>query len=276
MEGTAKILTQRHAIVKLAWKLPGLNGLCELPKSEYPKTRALAHMRSGRTFLFRYFLLGMLSAAAMQSPLHSQNVNNAQPVAYASVSQLNMLLGQLEQVSQATQVDLAKMRVEKWKTDSNSKHQAQGNVESIQRNLQTALPEMISQLRNSPENLNSTFKLYRNLDALYDVFSSVVESAGAFGSKDEFQTLENDLNSFEKSRRAFADRLDSLSGSKETELARLRAALQSAQATLAAQPPKKVVVDDNLPAKKPSAKKKPKPNPATSTPPSKPPSASQD
>jgi hypothetical protein len=146
----------------------------------------------------------------------------------------------------------------------------------MQRNLQSALPEMISQLRNSPENLNSTFKLYRNLDALYDVFSSVVESAGAFGSKDDFQTLENDLNSLEKSRRAFADRLDSLSGSKDAELARLRTALQSAQASLAAQPPKKVVVDDNEPPKKPAIKKKPKANPANSAPAAnKPPTASQ-
>ena len=187
-----------------------------------------------------------------------------------------MLLGQLEQASQATQVDLAKLRIERWKTDSNSKRQAQSNVESMQRNLQSALPEMISQLRNSPENLNSTFKLYRNLDALYDVFSSVVESAGAFGSKDDFQTLENDLNSLEKSRRAFADRLDSLSGSKDAELARLRTALQSAQASLAAQPPKKVVVDDNEPPKKPAIKKKPKANPANSAPAAnKPPTASQ-
>ena len=41
--------------------------------------------------------------------------------------------------------------------------------ESIQRNLQSALPEMISQLSNSPENLAASFKLYRNLDALYYV-----------------------------------------------------------------------------------------------------------
>ena len=85
---------------------------------------------------------------------------------YSSVNQLNGMLSQLEQASQATQVDLAKLRIEKWKVDSESKRQTQGNVESVQRNLQTALPAMISELRASPENLASTFKLYRNLDAL--------------------------------------------------------------------------------------------------------------
>ena len=154
------------------------------------------------------------------------------PVSYSSVNQLNLLLSQLEQASQAAQVDLAKLRVEKWKTDSGSKRQAQGNVESIQRNLQSRLPEIIAELKASPESLTSTFKLYRNLDALYDVFESVAESAGAFGSKDEFQSLENDVSAFEKGRRSVADRMETLAGAKESEVTRLRAALQNAQASM--------------------------------------------
>src|SRR4029077_9663698 len=164
------------------------------------------------------------------------------PVSYSSVNQLNGMLSQLEQASQAAQLDLAKLRIDKWKVDSGSKLQTQGNVESVQRNLQTALPEMISELRASPENLAATFKLYRNLDALYNVFGTVAESTGAFGSKDEFQTMENDLSEFEKARRVFADRMETLAGAKEAEVTRLRSALQSAQASLAAQPPKKTVV----------------------------------
>jgi len=38
---------------------------------------------------------------------------------------------------------LAKMRVEKWKTDSGSKRQAEGNAESIQRNLRSALLRLL-------------------------------------------------------------------------------------------------------------------------------------
>ena len=187
------------------------------------------------------------------------------PVSYSSVNQLNGLLSQLEQASQAAQVDLAKLRIDRWKIDSGSKRQTQGNVDSVQRNLQSALPEMIAELKASPESLTSTFKLYRNLDALYNVFGSVTESTGAFGSKDEFQSLENDLSAFEKARVAFAERMESLSGAKEAEVTRLRAALQNAQ-TVAA-PPKKIVVDDDAPPKKPPAKKKPAPKPNTATPP---------
>ena len=125
------------------------------------------------------------------------------------------------------------------------------------RNLQGALPEMISQLRAAPEDLPATFKLYRNLDALYDVMGGVVEGAGAFGSKDDMQSLSNDLKSFEGTRKQLAERIESLSSAKEAEIVRLRADLKTAQAATA-EPPKKIVVDDTEPPKKPAAKKKPK------------------
>jgi hypothetical protein len=179
------------------------------------------------------------------------------PVPYASVSQLNLLLSQLEQVAQAMQVSLAKLRIEKWKTDSSTKRGTQADVESIERNLQMALPEIIGQLRASPENIAATFKLYRNLDALYDVFGPVVESAGAFGSKDEFQSVQNDFSALERSRRSLADRMETMASSKEGELTQLRTQIRDLQAA-AAPPPapaKKVVVDDTVPPKKPPKKK---------------------
>lgn len=208
-------------------------------------------------------LLPLLIAAATAQITPADQPAVSPPVSYSSVSQLNLLLSQLQQAAQAAQADLAKLRIEKWKTDSGTKRQTQANVESLARNLQAALPEIIGQLRTSPENLTSTFKLYRNLGALYDVFSSVVESAGAFGSKDEFQSLENDLTALERSRRAFADRMETLSGAKEVELTRLRSELRSAQMTGNPAPPKKVIVDDTEPAKKPAKKKPPANKPAT-------------
>jgi hypothetical protein len=199
------------------------------------------------------------------------------PVSYASVTQLNGLLTQLEDTSRTTQLDLAKLRIERWKTDGSTKRQTQSDVESIQRNLQSALPEMIAQLRNAPEDMPATFKLYRNLDALYDVLGGVVESAGAFGPKDDFQSLQNDLNGFEGTRKQLADRTNNLATSKEQEIVRLRGELKTAQAAIPVAPPKKTVVDDTEPAKKPVAKKKPAPKkpPATtkSTPPTQTPPA---
>lgn len=197
--------------------------------------------------------------------LTAQSAPAGPPVPYASVSQLNAIIEPLQQVSESAQADLSRLRIEKWKVDSGSKKQTLSNVESIKRNLQSALPEIIGQVQSSPEDLSATFKLYRNLDALYDVFGSVAESAGAFGSKDEFQALSNDLNAIERSRRSLGERLENLTASKEAELAQLRTQIKTLQAA-PPPPPKKIVVDDNEPPKKPVArKKKPVPKPPKPT-----------
>jgi hypothetical protein len=188
------------------------------------------------------------------------------PVAYASVSELNGILTNLQQTAKNMQSDLVNMRIEKWKTNNSTKQQTLGNVDSIQRNLQSALPEIIAGLNSAPEDLAASFKLYRNLDALYDVFGSVVESAGAFGSKDEFQSLSNDMTALENARRAFGERMQKLAASKEEELTHLRAQVKTLSAA-PPPPPQKIVVDDTEPAKKPPVKKKvtkPKP-PAPAT-----------
>lgn len=192
----------------------------------------------------------------------------APPVSYSSVSELHQLLSQLQQTAQAVQLDLASLRIEKWKTDANTKRSTTTDVDSIQRNLKDALPEIIGRLRTSPESLPTTFELYRNLDALYDVFASVVESAGAFGSRDEYQALQNDLSAIQQARRSFADRMEKLAAAKEVEVANLRTQLQKAQTVQEAAPPKKVVVEDTeepqKTVKKKSSGKKSKP--ASSTP----------
>jgi hypothetical protein len=190
------------------------------------------------------------------------------PVSYSSVSELNSLLSRVDEAAKTTLADLGKVRVDKWKVDSNTKRQSQADVQSIQRNLQSALPEIMNQLRASPEDLTATFKLYRNLDALYDVFGPVVESAGAFGSKDEYQSLANDLSSFESARKSLADRMDSLTVSKESELTRLRNQVKELAAQTPPPAPKKVIVDDTeepKPAKKKSTTKKTTKPPATDT-----------
>lgn len=197
------------------------------------------------------------------------------PVAYASVSELNNILAQVRQTAQNIQEDLGKTRIERWKADSSIKRQTQANVDSIQRNLQSALPEIMTQLGNAPEDLGASFKLYRNLDALYDVFNSVVESAGAFGSKDEFQSLSNDMSGLESARRVLGERMQKLATAKENELARLRGQIKTLQAAPPA-PPKKIIVDDTEPPRKPAKKKPPKSSatptgPATSPPQGPPP-----
>ena len=199
---------------------------------------------------------GSLLLLASLATLGQEPVPQA-PVSYASVSQLNALLGNLEQAAPVTTNDLSKLRVDRWKADFGLKRQTQANVDSVMRNLQYALPGLITELRNAPEDLAVTFKVYHNLDALHDVLRSIAENAGAFGSKNDYEALANDADALDKVRRALADRLQNLAASKEAELGRLRAQLKAAQAA-PPPPPKKIVIDDEEKQKKP-VKKKPKP-----------------
>ena len=101
------------------------------------------------------------------------------------------------------------------------------------------------------------------------MFGSVVESAGAFGSKDEFQSLSHDMTALETARRSFGERMQKLAATKEDELTRLRVQVKTLSAA-PPPPPKKIVVDDTEPPAKPVKKKTTKPKPpaaATTAPP---------
>jgi hypothetical protein len=213
--------------------------------------------------------------AALAAATPAQNVATRQagsePVSYASMAEVGGVLAQLNQASQTLTDDLGKVRVEKWKTDGDTKRQSLANVESLQRNLQSALPAMVTELRSSPDSLTATFKLYRNIGALYDVLANLAESAGAFGSKDELQSLVNDSSSIEKVRRALADRMDKLAAAKDSELSALHNQVQALQAAAPPAPPTKVVIDDTEKPKKPAKKKAPGKPATANKPPAAPP-----
>ena len=204
---------------------------------------------------FIYLLILALGSLPMAAQARGQSAAPPPPVPYATANQVNALMSQLESTATSAAADLSRLRINKWKAPGGAKQQAEANRQSILRNLETALPGMISAVRSNPDDIAASFTLYRNLDALYDVLSSVAESAGAFGPRDEYEGVGNDLNSVEQIRRELADRVATLASSKESELAHLRTEVRAAQAAQAA-PPKKVVVDDNEPEKKPVHKKK--------------------
>ncbi len=159
-------------------------------------------------------------------------------------------LQQIEQTAQAAALDLARLRVDKWKADGAIKDQAQANADSLSRNLTAALPGLVSSVRTTPQSMVASFKLYRNLNALYDVFEGLAESAGAFGSKQEFETLSQHVQALDTYRRALGDYMEALAAAKEAELTRARAGGTATPATR----PKKIIVD-NGPTPKTSKKR---------------------
>jgi hypothetical protein len=209
----------------------------------------------------------LLSCALLAQVASTGGVSQAGAAAPAAAidPELNGMLRQIEQLASNINLDLGKLRVDKWKADSASKRQAEGNIDSMQRNLTAALPEFITAVRNSPRNVAPEFRLYRNLNALSDVLNSVAESAGAFGAKDQFERLAADINGLEAARTAFGKRVESLAEAQALELAQLRQQLLQAKAQQSATA--KTVVDDNATAGKPKSTPRKKPKPAPASPP---------
>jgi hypothetical protein len=206
------------------------------------------------------------------APSNSNGEASSQPTVSPELASdlvaYGQMLNQLQQVAQQTASDLNKLRIDKWKADGNTKQQSQSNSSSLQRNLTAALPEMIQKAQAAPQDFGPSFKLYRNLNAVYDVLASTAENAGAFGPKEQYEPLANDVGAFDQVRRSMADRLDWLSGVKDTQLIQLRQQL-AAQKAHSQNAKSQPATSDNATGtstttKKPSTKKKKKP--AASTP----------
>jgi hypothetical protein len=207
------------------------------------------------------------AAPAPPAAAASPSVTVPTPTANGMPAVLAADLDRLQSAASRAHSEIAQMRIEKWKTDSASKQQAQANAESLQRNLTSALPGLIDNFRAAPQDLGAGFKLYRNLNALYDVFASFTESAGAFGPKGDYEALVPPLDVIDSVRRDLGDDLESLTVSNQTELNQLRTQLRTLQQAAVAPPPppKKVIVDDTEPTKKTTHKKKPASTNSTSS-----------
>ena len=204
-----------------------------------------------------FLILALTCAAQVTSPAGGTSSGPTQPGATAAPANLSATLPQLQRAAENARVDLARLRVDKWKADSSVKQQAAANIESLQRNLSGALPTLVTAAQQNPSSLNASFKLYRNVNVLYDVMGSVAESAGAFGGKDEYAALAQDLTGLDTARRALADAMDSMTAQRDADFARFQQAAQRAQQQAAAAPPKKVVIDDSeTTTKKATPKKK--------------------
>jgi hypothetical protein len=207
-----------------------------------------------------FLLLTLMQVAAQQQPTASNVSPQGTPVP-TGTADFNSVLSQLEQSAQTTSLDLAHLRIEKWKGERSTKEEAQSKADSLEKNLSAALPAMISAVRNAPGTLAPALKLYRNMNVVYDVLVSVTESAGAFGSKAEFKALAADTDAVDEVRRALADVLESMAATQDAELARARTQSRPTSSTV-----KKIVVDENEPVHKPVRKKKSAAPPAAPAP----------
>lgn len=173
------------------------------------------------------------------APTVAQARQQAEVVLTDSLRAVNVTLDRLKNA-------LGSVTVRKWKAPGDVRQTADGDVESMQRDLQNTLPQLVSTALASPSKMSPSFAVYRNVDALYDVLLRVSETAQLAGSSDA-RTLEDQRMSLEQSRTQLGAALLQATQAQDNEVVQLHTAATAPPA--AAPKATNTVVDDGPQAK---------------------------
>src|SRR2546423_5495767 len=209
-------------------------------------------------FAMKTALAAMVLLCSLLTVAQTASTAASQPATAAATPSLNTVLADLQRVALATSGDIGKLRIEKWKTDSSQKQQMHQVADSLQRNITSAIPGLISDVQNSQGSVSKTFKLYHNVNVVYEFLNSLAEATGAFGKKEEYEPLATDAASLDNIRQNLSTYIEQTATSLETRPKPGTSPTQSAQTSKG---PKKIVIDDAAPSKKKTTRKK------TATPP---------
>jgi hypothetical protein len=203
--------------------------------------------------------VGALGLAAQQTPSApaGQTATAPRPVGVSPV------LADLQRTLATANDDISRLRIEKWKCDSSQKQQMNQVAQSLQRNITGALPGLISDAQNQPNSVAKSFKLYHDINIVYEFLNSLAEAAGAFGKNEEYEPLARDAATLDNVRQNLSSVIEQASTALETQLRQATAAPVQVQAA----PPKKIIVDDApQKAAKKTTKKKSSPTPPPAPP----------
>ena len=154
------------------------------------------------------------------------------------------------------------LNIHRWKAPNEVKSAADGDVQSIQRDLAGTLAGLLQQSDAAPGSVPAAFAVYRNVDALYDTLLRVVLTANLAAPDSDVTSLQAALTNLESARTALGESILNASQAQQTELVRVRTALANA-AAVRTTPTTTTVVDDG-PAKDSTVKRK-RPTPAKKT-----------
>jgi hypothetical protein len=193
----------------------------------------------------RVMITLFLGASAFGAPMQVRVLAmQRMQVAPASVD-LSAVLHQIQQATGSANLDIAKLRIEKWKTDSDQKKQLQQIADSLQKNISNAVPGLIGDVENSKGGALASFKLYHNLNVVYEFLSGLADAAGSLGKREEYEPLAADAAAVDTARQNLSTYIEQAVGRLEAANrapAPSGTASQTPKATVV--PGKKVIVDD--------------------------------
>jgi len=173
---------------------------------------------------------------------------------------LNATLAELQRISSATTSDIGNLRIDKWGAGwkiwkgrgGQKKEDMEHVAATLQKNLTDAIPSLSKDVQAAHGSISTTFKLYRDVDVVYNYLGRLSEAAEANGKKEEYGPLSDDVAAMETVRAKLSAYIEQASASMEST-GKLPTMTSPAAATARGPLPKKIIVDD------PAAPKKKKP-----------------
>jgi hypothetical protein len=208
------------------------------------------------------FISGSGAASAQAAPPPA--VPAPAPAAAVAPAPTGFAMNNLRPALANVQNAITNLNVAHWKAPNDIRVTTQQDINSMQRDLNTTLPNLMAQAdaaaANGPVALSPAFAVFRNLDALYDVMLRITETAGLAGSASDASSLEDARAGLEAGRANLGTWLLQAIGAQDVKVAHAQATV--AQPPAAPPPaPNKIVVNDGPDTTKPH-KKKPPPTPA--------------
>lgn len=212
------------------------------------KIKALCHLPSAFVLVIG---CGPCIALAAQAPAP------AAPVAVAQTQPSALVQPAIDTLQQT----LAGLRPDKWKTSDAARQEADSNISSIRRDLDSTLPGLLSAADAAPNSVSRLMPAYTNVEALYDVLLRIVGTANLAAPSQQSAALEQARRSLEDAQRSLGDRVKSTALAQEQQIHNLQAALRAVPP-----PPPPVVCPKPAPVKKTRRRhRKPAAKPATPT-----------
>ncbi len=207
-------------------------------------------------------LLSAALAAAQRStvtrpaPSPAPPASSPLPASSSAAPDLDSILADIQRSTQAANADIARLRIDRWKADTADKAQLQQVADSLHKNIAFAVPDLITEVRSSRGSVSSTFKLYHNINVVFEYLNSLTDAAGSLGKKEEYDPLNSDTAALDKARQQLSSYIEQAATSLENKVRMAPAAATPTPAPQAT--PKRIVVDDDTTSKKPVSTKKKK------------------
>ena len=168
------------------------------------------------------FVLAQPTPSNTQTP---QSTNAAPATAAASRPPLPSATMQpsLDVLKQA----LGAINLDKWKASTAIKSEADGNLRSVQRDLESTLPSLLSVADTAPDSVTKTLPVFRNVDALYDVMLRLDAAGRLAAPRDEVSALDQALSGLSDARRTLGDQVQANAEAQDAHVSRLQAALKA-------------------------------------------------